>query len=203
MRMVSVKEKIMNKVKSKGREQSVFARGEFACLGPRATVTRALTQLVAEGKLRKVGRGLYDVPSYNWLIKREPPVSLEQVVRTLEKRDRSRLMPDGFVAANALGLTTAVPAEIAYLTDGSSRTVRIGNRSIKLKRVSGKWMHWHDRIGRDVVLALRWLGSRQVDDHVVKKLKTLPQEIKADLTEGIDAMPQWMARVVEQVAYAE
>jgi aryl-alcohol dehydrogenase-like predicted oxidoreductase len=184
-----------------GRGNRVYARSDFSQVGSRATVNRALKQLVDGGKIRKVGRGLYDLPRQNKLLKKDSPVHMDSVIKALEKRDKSRLMPDGFVAANSLGLTTAVPADISYLTDGSPRVVQIGNRLVKLKRVSSKWMYWYSRLGRDVVLALRWLGSRNVDDSVVDQLKTvLPDKVKKDLIDGIDAMPLWMASVVKKAA---
>ena len=43
-----------------------------------------------------------------------------------------RIMPDGLVAANQLGLTNAVPANASYVTDGYSRTLKIDGRTVRV-----------------------------------------------------------------------
>lgn len=40
------------------------------------------------------------------------------------------LQPTGTYAANLLGLTEQVPIRVAFLTDGTSRTIRVGNQEI-------------------------------------------------------------------------
>ena len=62
-----------------------------------------------------------------------PPLpSAETVARALAGRDHTRLQPAGAYAANALGLSEQVPAKAVFLTDGPSRTVKIGSTTIQL-----------------------------------------------------------------------
>ena len=49
----------------------------------------------------------------------------------LARRDGFRIMPDGLVAANQLGLTNVVPATVSFVTDGHSRTLKIDGRTVR------------------------------------------------------------------------
>lgn len=197
--MSDIKQKIFGKMTSKGKGKNVYVKADFSHFGSRATVDRALKQLVDDGKVRRVARGLYDCPRKNPLLRGEGAVQISNVVAAIGRRDKARIMPDGLMAANKLGLTTAVQAKPEFLTDGSNRTIKIDNRDIKLKRVSSKLMTWHDKPGRDVVLALRWLGKAKVNDSTMSKLDDLlPDSVKGSLLDSVDAMPQWMANYVKK-----
>lgn len=56
----------------------------------------------------------------------------------IAKRDKARLLPTGAYAQNALGLSTQVPLKIVYLTDGSPRMIKIGERTIQFKKTTPK-----------------------------------------------------------------
>jgi len=192
----SVRARIINEMSGADRGK-VYCRAEFCHVAPRASVNRALKQLVDAGTVRRIGRGLYDLPRYNELLDGYAPVQLDQVLQAIQRRDKVRLMPDGFTAANNLGLTTAVPAKITFYTDGSSRNIVVGNWTITLKRARGALMSWHSRPGRDVLLALKWLGRQNVDEAVIQRLQGLPHETKEDLLDGLDYMPRWIANTLK------
>ena len=119
-------DKIMKRVSAHGNGKWVCTPKDFLDLGSREAVDQALYRLVKAGQLRRVGRGLYDMPRVGEVLKRPAPVNLDAAIAALARRDGVRIMPDGLVAANQLGLTNAVPAKASYVTDGHSRTLKIG-----------------------------------------------------------------------------
>ena len=128
-------------------------------MGAAKPLTKALSRLVKVGQLRRVGHGLYDRPRFSNVLKRPAPVDLDAAVAALVRRDGIRIMPDGLVAANQLGLTNAVPRE-GQLCDGRS----VKGRSRSMDERSGSGMQGRTSCsGRGkpsapVVQALRWLG---------------------------------------------
>lgn len=105
---------------------------DFVDLGSRAAIDQALTRLVKAGHLRRVGHGLYDRPRFSSILNRHAPADIDVAVAALARRDRVRIMPDGQLSANQLGITSAVPAKACYLTDGPSRALEIDGRTIHL-----------------------------------------------------------------------
>src|SRR5205814_6681809 len=131
--------------------------------------------------IRRLARGVYDYP-------REHPVlgplspSADTAARALAGRDRTRLQPAGAYAANALGLSEQVPAKAVFLTDGPSRTVKIGPTTIQLRRTTRRDMAAAGRLSGLVLQALRELGKDHVTPERVEHLKrTLPAQQRRDL----------------------
>ncbi|MCY4541304.1 MAG: DUF6088 family protein [Rhodobacteraceae bacterium] len=200
--MTAIKDKIMRRIRARGRGKWVCTARDFLDLGSRAAVDQALSRLAKAGDLRRVGRGLYDLPRSSAVLNRAAPVDVDKVLAALTRRDSVRIMPDGIAAANQLGLTNAVPAKASYLTDGATRDVKIGNRTIRLKHAGPAVMAWAGRPAAPVAQALRWLGPDAVkDDRVVATLRrSLPDCIKMDLARNSASLPGWAVPLAHSLA---
>ena len=191
--MIRMADKIMNRVSAHGNGQWVCTPRDFLDLGSREAVDQALSRLARAGQLRRIGHGLYDMPRHSAVLKRSAPVELDAAIAALARRDGVRIMPDGLMAANQLGLTNAVPAKASYLTDGSSRTVKIAGRTVRFRHAGPRVMQWAGRSAAPVVLAMRWLGPiAAADAQVVSILKRhLPNEVKHELFKHCRDLPAW------------
>ncbi len=196
--------RIMKKI-SEQETGWVCTQKDFLDAGDLESVSRALSHLVEDDRLRRVARGLYDVPRTSKLLKRVAPVNLYSAVAAVARRDQARLMSDGSTHANMLGLTNLVPAKIVYDTDGVSRTLEIGRRTVRFCHAPPKVMRWAGRPGEPVVQALRWLGPyASSDPDVIPILKRiLPDYVKLDLLQGVRYMPGWMQSIVDNVTGKE
>jgi Family of unknown function (DUF6088) len=85
-----------------------------------------LTALVWDGVIRRIRRGLYDVPKVNPDLGGTLSPDIDQVARALARRHRWTIVPEGAWAANLLGLSTQVPAKIIYLSDRPNQKIQIG-----------------------------------------------------------------------------
>jgi hypothetical protein len=191
-------DKIMRRVRGHGRGKWVCSPKDFLDLGLRAAVDQALSRLVRKGLLRRIGRGLYDLPRLSGILNRPAPASVDTVVNAVTRRDQIQIMPDGIVAANQLGLTNAVPAKNTYLTSGTTRNIQIGGRTVQLRHVGDYLMRWASRPGAPAVQALSWLGKAAASDPQVTDIlrSRLPDVVKRDLFKGIDVLPAWMRAIV-------
>lgn len=99
----------------------VHAPKDFLDLGSRAAVDQALSRNTRAGRLRKVTRGLYDLP---WIHRIWGPIASppEAVVEALARRDNLTVVPDTVTRT--------------FLTDGRSRRLRHGKSEIRLKHAS-------------------------------------------------------------------
>ena len=191
--MTRVADGIMKRVRAHGRGRWVCTPKDFLDLGSRQAIDQALSRLVKAGRLRRAGRGLYDLPRMSGVLKQPAPVDLDAAVAALARRDGIRVMPDGAAAAHGLGLTNAVPAKACYATDGASRTVEIDGRTIRFRHAGPRVMRWAGRPGAPVAQALRWLGpDAAADARVVSILKRrLPDAVKQDLSLNGRDLPGW------------
>src|SRR5687768_12164674 len=141
-RMSSLADRIMRRVRGQAAHGllPVFTAKDFLDLGDRPAVDQALSRLARSGALRRIRRGLYDLPRVNPVLKRPAAPDVDAVVDAIARRDDLTIVPNGMAAANRLGLTNAVSVKNVYFTDGASRSVKVGNRVVHLKHAGRKQM---------------------------------------------------------------
>ena len=200
--MTGIADKIMQRVSVHDSGKWVGTPKDFLDLGSREAVDQALSRLVKAGRLRRVGHGLYDMPRISNVLNRPAPVDLDAAIAALTRRDGVRIMPDGLVAANQLGLTNAVPAKVSYVTDGHSRTLKIDGRTVRFRHAAPSVMRWAGRPAAPVVQALRWLGPRAAAaGEVVSTLsRHLPDDVKLDLLHNSHDLPGWALPLARSIA---
>jgi len=200
--MQSIDSNILSRIYGTGRG-SVFTPGRFLDLGSRDAVDKILSRLVQKGTIRRLARGLYDYPERHPVMGILTP-SPDAIARALAGKEGIRLQPSGAYAAKRLGLATQVPARIVYLTDGPSRTVKVGNQEIRLQRTTPRNMRPAGRVSGLVIQALRHLGQKNVNDAVIQALKRkLSDRDKKWLMKDIAYAPAWVGKHLREIAQGE
>ena len=198
----SIDSRIVARIHRRGRG-SVLVAGDFLDIGSREAVDLALHRLARKGMIRRLTRGVYDFPKEHPVLGLLSP-SPDTVARALAGRDRTRLQPAGAYAANALGLSEQVPAKAVFLTDGASRTVKIGQTTIQLRRTTPRNMAAAGRLSGLIIQALRELGKEHVTAARVEQLKrTLPADKRRELLKDLTLAPAWMHPIFRQLAEEE
>ena len=179
---------------------TVFVTREFMELGSRAAVDEALSRLAREGVIRRLGRGLYDFPRLHPAFG-PVPADPDQIAAALARKTGSRLQSAGGQAANALGLSTQVPARAVYLTDGRRRSVQVGGQTIELRHAEPRSLAGAGRTEGTVIQALRHLGQGQITADVIARLCQIltPREKAALRQEALNA-PGWLVPILQEIA---
>jgi hypothetical protein len=198
----SIDSRILARIQGRGRG-AVLVPGDFFDLGSREAVDLALHRFARKGTIRRLARGVYDYPRKHPMLGLLTP-SAETVAKALAGRDHTRLQPTGAYAANALGLSEQVPAKIVFLTDGPSRTVKIGPTTIQLRRTTPKNMATAGRLSGLLIQALRELGEEHVTRARREHLKrTIPAEKRRELVKDLPLAPAWMHPIFRELAEAD
>jgi hypothetical protein len=195
----SVDAKILAAIHRRGRG-SVFVPADFLDIGSREAVDVVLHRLTRKGTIRRLARGVYDFPKQHPVLGPLQP-SAEEVAQALAGRDHTRVQPAGAYAANALGLSEQVPAKAVFLTDGPSRTVKIGASTIQLRRTTARNMAAAGRLSGLLIQALRELGKEHVTPERRQHLKrTLPADQRRELLKDLRLAPAWMHPIFRELA---
>ena len=173
---------------------------DFLDLGPRDAVDKALQRMVTSGHLRRIDRGLYDQPRHNTLTGKAAAPDYRSLIDAVSRRDQVRILVDGMTAANDLGLTDAVPAQVIVHTDGRLRPIHLDNLTLQFRVTAASKLFWAGRPAMRIVQALHWLrdGLSQNSDTVSVRLLRLLQtndqdgQIRNDLRQGMHTLPAWM-----------
>jgi hypothetical protein len=178
-----------------------FSAKDFLDIASRTMIDVTLASLAQSGKIRRIKRGLYDMPRINAALGGELSPDIDEAAQAIARRQRWKIVPEGAWAANLLGLSTQVPAKIIYLTDGPNNEVLIGRRSIHFKHARPKAMAGLEGKFALVVQALRYLGKEGVGTREIQTLRTAlsPAEkrrLVKDARFGVD----WIYEVAKKIA---
>ena len=195
----TIDNRVISRIYGSGRG-SAFTPNAFLDLGSRGAVDKALSRLAAKGTIRRLARGLYDYPQEHPELGVLSP-NIQKVAKALAGKDRIRLQPAGAYAANLLGLSEQVPAKVVFLTDGPSRTVKIGRQEIQLRRTTPRNMAMAGRLSGLLMQALRHLGKEHITPTRVAHLKrTLPARERQRLLKDLPLAPAWMHPLLRELA---
>lgn len=190
---------ILKRIRAKHRG-FVFTPKEFAHLGTRAAVDQALSRLHRSGQIRRLTRGVYEFPKVHPKIGLLSP-SPEAVAKAIAKRSSSRITVSPAKAANLLGLSTQVPMQNIFWTEGPSRTVRIGSQTVSLKHVAPSKMIGAGTEAGIVVQAVRSLGKEGINEIPVRSLANrLTPPVKRAVQRLLPGAPAWSQPVLNQIS---
>lgn len=190
--------KVLKRVKS-ARPGAAFTPKAFGDLGNRDAVDQALSRLTKAGKIRRISRGIYDVPKNHPTLGPLSP-DPDAVAKAIADQSGYRLQPTPARAANALGLSSQVPAQIAYLIDGSSRKIKVGNQTVYLKHAGPRALLGAGTPEGVALQAIRAFGPDHLTEGVIKQLRrNLPSTAKTGLKKLAHHAPQWMASAIDAV----
>lgn len=188
------KETIKSKI-NRSKKGTIFLPDSFLPIDVQYA-SNVLGQLVKDGILIRVSQGIYLKPKMT----RFGPVtpSLYEIAEIIAKRDHAKILPCGPVAENYLGFSTQVPMNAVYITNGASRKLRIGNRTLTFKNAVPTNFSYKGKTMPILVLALKSIGKDNVTDDtlaiVYGVLKNNPEE--ATWEEDIRLAPIWIQKIV-------
>jgi hypothetical protein len=124
----------------------------------------------------------------------------DDVASALAAKTGSRIQPSGARAANLLGLTQQVPAQLVYLTDGPAQQVMIGSQLIKLKPARpSKFPASGTRAGL-ALQAILAMGAEADHDFIARQLRrSLTATDKSELATLTKHAPTWSHKLIEAI----
>jgi hypothetical protein len=190
--------KVLRRIKA-ANPGAAFTPKAFGDLGNRAAVDQALSRLTKAGKIRRIYRGVYDIPKTHPALGPLSP-DPDAVAKAIAAQAGYRLQPTPAHAANVLGLSSQVPAQIVYLIDGSSRKITVGNQIIHFKHAGPSALLGAGTPAGVALQAIRAFGPDQLTAGVIRQLRrSLPSDAKTGLRKLAHHAPQWMACAIDAV----
>lgn len=174
----------------------IFFAEDFHAYGSPGNIRLTLFRLENEGILERLAQGIYLKPKKDPLLGAIYPTT-EEIAKQIAQRDKARIAPTGVLALYLLGLTTQIPLKAVYLTDGSQREIRIGNRSIQFKKTVPKSFAIKDELLHLIVQAFKEIGQKQVTKDFLEKIK--PSILQLDnqiVQKQLKYAPAWIQKQI-------
>ncbi|WP_379090709.1 DUF6088 family protein [Pedobacter sp. UC225_65] len=196
--MQSSKNQIETKVLKSSRGEIFFAE-DFMKYGSPENIRLTLFRMEKDGLLNRLSQGIYLKPKQDPLLGDIYP-GIEEIATAIAKRDKARIAPTGVMALYVLGLTTQVPLKAVYLTDGSQRDIKIGNRTIKFKRTAPKSFAIKDELLHLIVQAFKETGQQEITVSFLERIK--PSVLKVDrqmIETQLKYAPVWIQKAIHHI----
>lgn len=161
-------------------------------------VTKLLSQFEKEGLITRIAKGIY-VKAKKTRFGIVYPSAFE-LVKEIAKRDKADVFPTGDTAANRLGFSTQVPMNASFLTSGSTRKLKLGNRTVTLTHGSPKNFAYKGKLMPELVQALRSIGEKNITETVenrVAQLLTATQETET-IEHDLLLAPVWVRQIIKR-----
>jgi len=99
-------------------------------------------------------------------------------------------------ALNALGLSTQVPMNAVYLTDGTPRILNVGNRKIVFKKCAPRMFAYKSELFAMVVVAMKEIGVSHITDEMICNIKNIlaKEENQQLIKSDFQIAPQWVRK---------
>ncbi len=133
-------------------------------LGSRVAVDQGLCRLAQKGYIRRLKPGIYDFPRMNEKLGGELSPIVDEAAYAIARKNNIKIMISGALAANKLGLSTQVPAQKIFLTDGQNRKIKIRNFELVFRHVTPKRMGLCGKKSEVILQALDHIGKNNITD---------------------------------------
>ena len=179
---------------------TVYVASDFSDLADNESIRKSLSRLEKAGLIRRILRGVYEYPEYSDFLQEYVAPSMHQIALALARNYSWTIVPDGDTALNQLGLSTQVPAEWIYVSDGPYREYTFGKNIIRFKHTANKNISKLSHKSAYLVQAIKAIGRGKLDDAYVKKISKLMtnNEKAAILAEG-KYMTSWVYELVKSI----
>lgn len=189
-------EAILNYIHSKNAGFA-FCASDIPNYGSRTMIDKTLCIMAKSGKIRRVMRGVYDLPRWSDILKKPAAPDIESVANALARKFGWQLYPCDDGAMNGLGLSTQIPARLIYLSTGPSKVYKVGRLTIEFKHRCSRENEVEGKNARMVVRALKGLGKAYATPEIVMNLaKRFSDREWAQICESTQRVSSWIRDLV-------
>ena len=199
--MQSIDKQIEKKIKQ-NRRGKIFFGEDFAKFGSPDAIRVTLHRMAKKGLLIRVAFGIYYYPKpdteFQGYIFKDIP-SIDEIACAVAKRDKCRIVPTASHALNMLGLSTQMPMNVVYITDGTPRRIKIGeSRGILFKHTSDqKRLSYKSQKLMLIVSALREIGENRITNEEKEIIrKHFSAVSKKEFETDIKLIPTWIRKLL-------
>ena len=188
----------------KAENGSVFVSTDFTDITDKKTVNMGLIRLADEGLIKKILFGVYYKPEFSKLLGETVAPSPNKVAHALARNFGWTIVPCGDTALNLLGLSTQVPSQWVYVSDGAYKEYTFDNTTIKFKRTTNKEISKVSYKTALTIQALKALGKENITEQVILRLKKiLSDEEKEKMLAESKSATSWVLELIKVICKDE
>ena len=187
-------EKIMSENQGK-----VFSINDFYNLGTKNTIKSILYRLNKENQITRLIEGLYIKPKYSKILKEYSYPDASEIAEKLANKFSWTITPSGDTVLNYMGLSTQIPNEYIYISDGPYREYLYRDKKIIFKHTTNRNITSYSKELSILIQAIKALGKDNIGKEDIKKLAIFAKKIKENFKEDTLKLPFWIQEVLQKI----
>lgn len=180
---------------------AIFFPSDFDDIATDTAIRQTLSRMVKRGEIIRVSRGIYCYPRSNRALGLDIiPPSAEDVAQRVAERDKVKIIPTGDQALNQLGLSTQVPGNAVYITNGARKKISLGKGRSIVFRESNEFrlFDFKSKVMMLAVSAIRSIGEDKITDDILTALKNIVRSVSEETyRHDIRLAPVWVRKKLE------
>ncbi|GAA6426648.1 DUF6088 family protein [Dielma fastidiosa] len=177
----------------------IYSIHDFYNLGTKNTIKSALYRLNEEGKITRLIDGLYTKPKFSEILNEYSYPDANAVAEKIAIKFSWTISPSGDTALNNTGLSTQVPNEYVYISDGPYREYLYRNKKIIFKHTANRNITSYSKELSILIQAIKAIGKDNISDGDIQKLAYFSKNINEDLLKDTLKLPFWIQEVLERI----
>lgn len=186
----------------KGLQQgSIFFPNDFYDLASPEAVRKTLSRMATEGEIFRLSNGIYCCPRSNKTLGIDfiAPTA-EEIAFRIAERDKVKIIPTGDSALNQIGLSTQIPGNAVYITNGARKKIKLWNGTSIIFKESNELriFDFVSQIMMLIVSAMRSIGEDNITQDMLRRIKTLVMAVPDEIyRQDLLLAPVWIRKKLD------
>ncbi len=197
--MDSIASQIESRI-TRWKRGKIFFFKDFLDIADYENVRKTLTRLCNSEKIIRVAKGIFCYPRVDTkyglgVIK----PTANEIALAVAKHDNIKINPTGAYAMHALGLSTQVPGNAYFITNGSPRKINLGgeNHIIFTHSSRANDFAYKSSLMQQIVAAIKDIGDGLMREDERKALKEFTNMVSdKDFRHDIKLAPEWVRKTI-------
>lgn len=181
---------------------AIFFPSNFDDIATDTAIRQTLSRMVKRGEIIRVSHGIYCYPRSNPALGLDIiPPSPEDIAQRVAERDKVKIIPTGDQALNQLGLSTQVPGNAVYITNGARKKISLGKGRSIVFRESNEFrlFDFKSKVMMLAVSAMRSIGDDKITDDILSAIRKIVRNVSPEMYEhDIRLAPAWVRKKLEE-----
>ena len=194
----NLQQEILNEIEINNLK--TFTISDFLHLGNYEQIKKCMQRLCQSNKIRRISKGLYDIPLYSENLKMYSRPNIEDIAKAMARNFNWNICPSGNYALNLLGLSTQVPAKYIFISDGPYKKTKIGKVDIYFKHSNKKDISNYSYKTMLVIQAIKELGKNNISKETLQQIKNkLTKEELQILLKEAKSTSIWIYELIKEM----
>ncbi len=194
----NLSDKILNDIKTFD-DGTIFSINDFYHEGTKNTIKSILFRLEKKKEIVRLIDGMYTKPKFSNILSEYSYPTITEIANKIAEKFSWTICPSKDHALNLIGLSTQVPNDFIYISDGPYREYEYRGKKLIFKHSSNRFITDYSYILSLSVQSIKAIGRDNITDDDIIKIACFWKIHNDKSTENTSKLPVWINEVFNKI----